>query len=102
MKHSVNGESFYQFMQATVLPHLMTFTNNLTLNGVNPHSVLIMDNCSIHHVDAIVNMVHELGALVQFLPPYSPDYNPIEEAFSKVKAYLRQQILIHLKIQKIW
>ena len=85
VKHSVNGETFYQFMQATVLPQLMTF------NGVTPHSVLIMDNCSIHHVyvDAIVNMVHEVGALVQFLSPYSPDYNPIEEAFSKVKAYLR-------------
>ena len=34
-------------------------------------------------------MVHEVGALVQFLPPYSPDYNQIEEAFSKVKVYLR-------------
>ena len=83
VKHSVNGDTFYDFMQATVLPHLMTF------NGVNPHSVLIMDNCSIHHVDGIVQMVHEVGALVQFLPPYSPDYNPIEEAFSKVKANLR-------------
>ena len=83
VKHSVNGETFYQFMQTAVLPHLMTF------NGANPHSVLIMDNCSIHHVDAVVKMVHEVGALVHFLPPYSPDYNPIEEAFSKVKALLR-------------
>ena len=83
VKHSVNGDTFYDFMQATVLPHLMTF------NGVNPHSVVMMDNCSIHHVDGIVQMVHEVGALVQFLPPYSPDYNPIEEAFSKVKANLQ-------------
>lgn len=34
-------------------------------------------------------MIHEVGALVHFLPPYSPDYNPIEEAFSKVKGSLR-------------
>lgn len=37
-----------------------------------------MGICSIHHADAVVKMVHEVGALVHFLPPYSPDYNPIE------------------------
>ena len=83
VKHSVNGDTFYDSMQTTVLPHLMTF------NGVNPHSVLIVDNSSIHHVDGIVQMVHEVGALIHFLPPYSPDYIPVEEAFSKVKANLR-------------
>ena len=46
--------------------------------------MFIMDNLSIHHVHAVVKMVHEVGALVHFLHPYSPDYNPIEEAFSKV------------------
>ena len=61
---------FFKFMQTAVLPHLMAF------NGVNPHSVLIMDNCSIHHVDAVVKTVHEVGDLVHFLPP---DYNLIEE-----------------------
>ena len=83
VKHSVNGETFYDFIQTALLPHLMTF------NGTNPHSVVIMDNCSIHHVDAVIRMIHEVGALVHFLPPYSPDYNPIEEAFSKMKTYLR-------------
>ena len=58
VKHSVDGETFYQFMQTSVLPHLMNF------NGVNPHSVLVMDNCSIHHISAVVQMVHEVGALV--------------------------------------
>ena len=82
-KQCVNGETFYQFMQTSVLPHLMNF------DGINPHSVLVMDNCSIHHIAGVVNMVHEVGALVHFLPPYSPDFNPIEEAFSKVKAQLR-------------
>ena len=49
------------------------------------HSVVVMDNCSIHHIHEIVAMIHEVGALVLFLPPY----NPIEEAFSKVKASLK-------------
>ena len=62
----------------------------MNFNGSNPHSILVMDNCSIHHVAPVVQMVHEVGALVHFLPPYSPDFNPIEEeAFSKVKAQLR-------------
>jgi transposase len=36
-----------------------------------------MDNYSIHHIGGIAEMVQEVGALVHFLPPYSPDYNPI-------------------------
>ena len=50
---------------------------------------MIIDNCSIHHIPGVVEMIQEVGALVHFLPPYSPDYNPIEEAFSKVKTTLR-------------
>ena len=47
-----------------------------------------MDNCIIHHGDEVVKMIHEMGALVHFLPPYSPDY-AVEEAFSKVKSELK-------------
>ena len=81
---TVNGEVFYNFVKTALLPHLLPF------NGTNPHSVVVMDNCTVHHVDGIVDMIHEVGALVHFLPPYSPDYNPIEEAFSKVKITLKQ------------
>ena len=55
--------------------------------GTNPNSVVVMDNASIHHVDGVV--ISEVGALVQFLPPYSPDFAPIEECFSKVKSLMR-------------
>ena len=48
-----------------------------------------MDNCIIHHGDEVVKMIHEMGGLVHFLPPYSPDYAPVEEAFSKVKSELK-------------
>ena len=77
---SVNGEIFYNFVQSNILPHLMPF------NGTNPHSVVVLDNAAIHHIDGIKTMIEEVGALVLFLPPYSPDYNPIEEAFGKVKS----------------
>ena len=76
----VDGDTFYDFVQSNLLPHLMPF------NGTNPHSVVVLDNASIHHVDGIQSMIQEVGALILYLPPYSPDYNPIEEAFGKVKA----------------
>ena len=80
---SVDGGTFYDFVQTSLLHHLMPF------DGYNPHSVVILDNCSIHHMEETVRMIEEIGAIVHFLPPYSPDFNPIEEAFSKVKATLK-------------
>ena len=77
---TVDGDKFYDFVQKSLLPHLIPF------NGTNPHSVVVLDNASIHHVEGIQRLIEEVGALVLYLPPYSPDYNPIEEAFSKVKA----------------
>lgn len=61
----------------------------MPFDGRNPHSVVILDNCSIHHMEETVRMIQEVGAIVHFLPPYSPGFNPIEEAFSKVKATLK-------------
>ena len=49
-----------------------------------------MDNCSIHHVQEVADLFQSTGILVMFLPPCSPDYNPIEEAFSFVKYYLKR------------
>ena len=48
-----------------------------------------MNNASIHHMDRTIERIHIIDALVRFLPPYSPDLNPIEEVFSKVKSFLR-------------
>ena len=62
-----------------LLPKLMPF------NGTNDNSVLIMDNCSIHHTGEVEDVLYDAGVITHFLPPYSPDYNPIELAFSKVK-----------------
>ena len=83
LKDTSDGDTFYHFVQSHLIPHLMPF------NGINPHSVVIMDNCSIHHVPEVVKSITDVGALIHFLPPYSPDLNPIEETFSKVKSLLK-------------
>ena len=72
-----------------------------------PNSVIVLDNCSIHKHDSIKQLVKERcacflmsmnvlanynasGCRMVFLPPYSPDYNPIEESFSNFKAKIRR------------
>lgn len=81
IRGTVNGETFFDFLRGTLIPQMMPF------NGSNPHSILVMDNCSIHHTQDLLN---QAGVLALYLPPYSPDLNPIEEAFSYVKSYLRK------------
>ncbi len=53
---------------------------------MNPYpqdkSILILDNCAIHKTKALQEIVEGFGCVIIFLPPYSPDFNPIEESFS--------------------
>ena len=53
------------------------------------NSVIIMDNAKIHHDNELIALIEGLGCRVVFLPPYSPDYNPIETAFSTIKSWIR-------------
>jgi len=54
------------------------------------HSVLVIDNARIHHNDDLVAAVEEIGGRVLYLPPYSPDFNSIETAFSALKSWLKR------------
>jgi transposase len=56
-----------------------------------PNSVLIMDNASFHHGERIEQMCHEAGVKLLYLPPYSPDLNPIEEFFAELKAFIKKK-----------
>ncbi len=55
-----------------------------------PRSVLVIDNDRIHRSDAFVDMCADAGVEIRFLPPYSPDLNPIETSFALIKAYIRR------------
>ena len=52
--------------------------------------VVVMDNLAAHKVAGVRERIEAAGAEVLYLPPYSPDFNPIENAFSKLKAHLRK------------
>ena len=64
---TVSGDEFLDFIERDLLPTLVPF------DRIN----VILDNCSVHHVPGVVSVITEIGALVHFLPPYSPDMNPI-------------------------
>ena len=79
----VNSDMFKEFVEEKLASKLQPF------NGTNPNSIIVMDNASIHHSTQVVQTLENLGLLIYFLPPYSPDLNPIEEAFSKLKYILQ-------------
>ena len=56
---------------------------------LQPGDVVVMDNLGAHKVEGIENTIQACGATLLYLPPYSPDYSPIEPCWSKLKTYLR-------------
>ena len=90
---SVNSDTFYDFVRGSLIPNMHPY------DGIAPKSVAIMDNCSIHHVNAVTDLFQAAGVMVVFLPPYSPDYNPIELAFSSVKYFLKEHDMVMQAMQ---
>lgn len=58
---------------------------------LRPGDVVVMDNLAVHKVAGIAERIHACGARGEYLPPYSPDFNPSEQAWSKLKTALRQR-----------
>ena len=74
----INGDWFEAYVAQVLLPTLRS------------GDTVVMDNLSSHKRASIKAMIEASGAMLRFLPPYSPDFNPIEMAFSKLKALLRK------------
>lgn len=68
----------------------LTYVEKVLAPTLKENDLVIMDNLAAHKMRAIVAAIQTTGAKVRFLPPYSPDLNPIEKMWSKVKAYLRK------------
>ena len=69
---------------------MLTYVENFLATLLGPGDIMAMDNLSSHRNAEVVAMIEATGAEVWCLPRYSPDYNPIENMWSKVKAYLRK------------
>jgi transposase len=76
---AINGESFLAYVEQFLAPAL------------RPGDVLVMDNLPSHKVAGVREAVEAAGATLRYLPPYSPDLNPIEQVFAKLKALLRSE-----------
>lgn len=74
----MNGAAFRVYVERVLVPTL------------KPGDIVIMDNLPAHKVSGVRQAIEAAGAIRLFLPPYSPDFNPIEQAFAKFKAALRK------------
>jgi transposase len=74
---AVDGITFEAFIARKLVPQLWK------------GAIVIMDNCSIHKAPEIEALLQDAGARLIYLPPYSPDFSPIENAWSKLKSILR-------------
>jgi len=74
----INGETFLAYVQQVLVPIL------------KPGDIVIIDNLGSHKGKAVRRAIRDVGAKLFFLPPYSPDLNPIEQVFAKLKTLLRK------------
>jgi transposase len=75
---AVNAEVFTAYLEQVLCPELRR------------GDVVVLDNLSTHKISRVAALISARGATVRYLPPYSPDLNPIEMAFAKLKSQLRQ------------
>jgi transposase len=66
------------------------YLREMVVRALGEGDVVVMDNLSVHKSERVREMIEGEGAEILYLPPYSPDFNPIEEAFSKIKNLLRK------------
>lgn len=73
----INGQSFRAYVEQMLLPVL------------RPGDIVVLDNLGSHKSKAVRQAIRAAGARLWFLPPYSPDLNPIEQTFAKIKHWMR-------------
>ena len=85
---AMTGAAFLAYVEQVLVPTL------------KPGDIVVLDNLPAHKPVAIREAIEAAGATMLFLPPYSPDFNPIEMAFSKIKAILRKAAA--RTVQALW
>lgn len=77
LEGAIDGEAFLVFIRDVLVPEL------------RPGETVWMDNLGAHHVDGVRQAIEASGVHLRYLPPYSPDFNPTEQAISKFKTFIR-------------
>jgi transposase len=85
---AMNGEAFKEYLRSQLGPTL------------KPGDIVICDNLPAHKVADVEAIIAAYGATLKYLPPYSPDLNPIEQVFAKIKALLRKAA--ERSVDKLW
>jgi transposase len=85
---AVNGETFLAYVRQVLVPTL------------TPGKIVVMDNLSSHKIEGVRQAIEATGAELRYLPPYSPDLNPIEQVFAKLKALLRK--IAARSVEALW
>jgi transposase len=70
-------------------PSFLAYVEQVLVPTLRPGDVVVLDNLAVHRQPEVRTAIAQAGASIRFLPPYSPDFNPIELAFAKLKAFLR-------------
>ena len=78
------------FAGATDEAAFRTYVDAVLIPALRPGDIVVLDNLSAHRAKGVARALRKAGVGVWYLPPYSPEYNPIENVWAKVKAHLRQ------------
>jgi transposase len=78
IEKSMKGDDFLEFVQVNLAPKL------------KPGDVVVMDNLNSHHREGVKEAIEAVGAKVEYLPVYSPEFNPIEMMWSQLKSFVRK------------
>ena len=81
----IDGVTFRAYVEQVLVPTL------------HPGDVVVLDNLAAHKQPEVRAAIEHAGALLRFLPPYSPDFNPIEQAFAKLKAFFTRGAAAHVR-----
>ena len=86
----LDGTQAYEFFQGSLNgKNFLSYVKNTLIPTLKKGDIVVMDNLSCHKVKGVKEAIEEAGASVLYLPPYSPDFNPIEMMWSKMKTLLR-------------
>lgn len=87
----LDGTLAYTFFQGALNGKIfLDYIQNILVKTLNKGDIVIMDNLNCHKVKGVAEAIKSAGAYVLYLPPYSPDMNPIEMMWSKIKSLLRK------------